>query len=233
MMGQTFQYAAPLVGALGYNMEDTAVQIGLMANAGIKGEKAGTALRSILSRLSAPPKECADAMEELGVSMTDSNGEMKSLDTVMGELRTAFADLSETEKTATAKHIAGTEAMSGLLAIVNAAPADYDKLKKAVENSSGAAQDMADTMNDNVKGAMTIFKSQVEGVQISLFKKLEPALRNSIKAASNFVSNVDWNGFGDKAKKALDKAIKGLQWIVDHHKGIITALKLVVAAFAI
>ena len=71
LMGKTFQYAAPIVGALGYSMEDTAVAIGLMANAGIKGDKAGTALRSVLTRLSAPPKECAEAMEELG-QMTEN-----------------------------------------------------------------------------------------------------------------------------------------------------------------
>lgn len=232
MMGQTFQYAAPIVGALGYSMEDTAVQIGLMANAGIKGEKAGTALRSVLTRLSAPPKECAQALADLGIELTDSNGKMKSLDGVMGELRKAFANMSETEQTATAKHIAGQEAMSGLLAIVNAAPADYKKLKKAVEGSSGAAQKMADTMNDNVQGAMTIFKSQVEGVQISLFKKLEPALRSAIKAASDMVSKVDWNGFGDKAKAALDKLMDGLKWVIDNHQKILTAMKLVIGAFA-
>ena len=166
MMGQTFQYAAPIVGALGYNMEDTAVQIGLMANAGIKGEKAGTALRSILTRLSAPPKECAEAMEELGVSLTDSEGNMKSLDDVMGDLRKAFKGLDETQQTANAKAIAGQEAMSGLLAIVNAAPADYQKLTKAVKESEGAAESMANTMNDTVEGQLTLLKSQIEGVQI-------------------------------------------------------------------
>ncbi len=207
MMGQTFQYAAPIVGALGYSMEDTAVAIGLMANAGIKGEKAGTALRSILTRLSAPPKECADAMTALGVSLTDSKGKMKSLDTVMIDLRKAFNGLSETEQTAYAKHIAGQEAMSGLLAVVNAAPADFEKLTKAVEKSEGAASKMADTMLDNLGGDMTILKSQIEGVQLTLYKKFEPTLRKVINKVQTYISKVNWEKFGNKAQKALKTVI--------------------------
>lgn len=139
MMGETFKYAAPIVGALGYSMEDTAVAIGLMANAGIKAEQAGTSLRAVLTRLSAPPKDCADEMTALGLSMTDSEGRMKSLDEVMKDLRRAFGGLSETEQTAAAKHIAGANAMSGLLAIVNAAPEDFEKLTEAVAHSGGTA----------------------------------------------------------------------------------------------
>lgn len=237
MMGQTFQYAAPIIGALGYNMEDAAVQIGLMANAGIKGEKAGTALRSILTRLSAPPKECADAMEELGISMTDSEGNMKSLDEIMGDLRKAFNELNETEQTSYAKHIAGQEAMSGLLAIVNAAPADYEKLTKAVNESSGAAEKMADTMNDTVEGQLTLLKSQIEGIQIQIYEKLTPALRDGLDKVSETLEGIDWGKVGDKlgdfAAKAIDLFVK----IIDNADGIIEVVKsigtVLVATFVI
>jgi TP901 family phage tail tape measure protein len=180
MMGHTFQYAAPILGALKYSMEDAAVAIGLMANAGIKADKAGTALRSILTRLSAPPKECADAMQALGISIKNADGTMKPLNQVIQELRSSFSKLSEAEKTQYAKALAGQEAMSGLLAIVNAAPSDYNKLTKAVEKSNGAAKEMADTMLDNAEGGMTLLKSNVEGVQIALYRKFEPALRKGI-----------------------------------------------------
>lgn len=237
MMGQTFQYAAPLVGALGYSMEDTAVQIGLMANAGIKGTKAGTALRSMLSRLSAPPKECAEAMEELGISLTDSEGNMKTLDDVMGDLRKAFSQLNEEEQAAYAKHIAGQEAMSGLLAIVNAAPADYQKLTKAVKESEGAAASMAATMNDTVEGQLTLLKSQIEGVQIQIYEKLVPSLRTGIDEISKTIAKIDWEKvgtqIGDLTRKAIDFAVK----IIEHGEGIVTILKSVgsvlVTAFAI
>lgn len=227
MMGQTFQYAAPIVGALGYNMEDTAVQIGLMANAGIKGEKAGTALRSILTRLSAPPKECADAMEELGVSLTDSEGNMKSLDEVMNDLRGAFADLDETQQTANAKAIAGQEAMSGLLAIVNAAPADYQKLTKAVKESDGAAQSMADTMNDNVKGQLTLLKSQIEGIQLQIYEKLTPALRDGIQKISETLSAVNWDEVGTKLGEITTKAVDLFVTIMDNSEGVVDILQAV------
>lgn len=225
MMGQTFQYAAPIVGSLGYSMEDTAVQIGLMANAGIKGEKAGTALRSILTRLSAPPKECAEAMEELGVSLTDSEGNMKSLDDVMGDLRKAFEGLDETQKTANAKAIAGQEAMSGLLAIVSAAPADYEKLTKAVKESEGAAESMANTMNDTVEGQLTLLKSQIEGVQIQIYEKLAPSLRDGIDKVSESISSVNWDKVAEKLGKFATNAIDFFAKIIEHGEGIIAVLK--------
>lgn len=192
MMGETFKYAAPLAGALGFSMEDTAVAIGLMANAGIKGSQAGTSLRSMLSRLAAPPKECATAMEELGVSLTDSEGNMKTLDQVMVDLRAAFSGLSETEQTAYAKHIAGQEAMSGLLAIVNSAPEDFDKLSAAVANSEGVAKSMADVMQNNLGGDMTKLSSQFEGVQLAIYEKFEPALRSGVSVLSALVDGLDW-----------------------------------------
>lgn len=169
LMGATFKYVAPIAGALGYDMEDLGVAIGLMANAGIKGEKAGTALRSVLTRLSAPPKECKEEMDKLGISLTDSEGTMKDMSEVIDDLRQAFVGMSKSEQTAAAKRIAGQEAMSGLLAIVNAAPKDIDKLTNAIENSSGAAAVMADVMQDNLQGAMTELESATEGLQIALY----------------------------------------------------------------
>lgn len=237
LMGQTFQYAAPLVGALGYNMEDTAVQIGLMANAGIKGTKAGTALRGILSRLSAPPKEAADAMDELGISLTDSEGNMKSLDEVMQDLRDAFSELDETQQAANAKAIAGQNAMAGLLAIVNAAPDDYNRLTQAVKDSEGASESMANTMNDTVEGQLTLLKSQIEGIQIQIYEKLVPSLRDGIDTISETLGTVNWDEVGTKlgnfVKKALDFGVK----IIDNGEGIISVLQsigtVLIAAFAI
>lgn len=210
MMGQTFKYAAPVAGALGYSMEDTAVAIGLMANAGIKADQAGSSLRSIMTRLSAPPKACAEEMDNLGISLTDSEGNMKSLDEVMRDLRGAFGGLSETEQTAAAKHIAGAEAMSGLLAIVNAAPEDFDKLTDAVANSEGAAEDMANTMLNNLGGDMTLLSSKLEGVQLAIYEKFEPALRKGVEV--------------------LDKLLDAVQFVVNNSGAFIAALKIMATA---
>lgn len=214
MMGDTFKYVAPLIGALGYNMEDTAVAVGLMANAGIKADKAGTALRSTLSRLSAPPAECANAMEDLGISMTDEQGNMKSLGEVMDDLRSAFDGLSETQQTQYAKQIAGQEAMSGLLAIVNAAPSDYERLTNAINNADGAAEKMSATMRDNLGGDMTLLSSKMESIQIALYEKIEPALRSGVEALSGLAN--------------------GLGFVVDHlevFSAVISGLTVTVATF--
>lgn len=190
MMGETFKYVAPIVGALGYDMEDTAVAIGLMANAGIKGEKAGTALRSVLTRLSAPPKECAEEMERLGLSLTDSEGNMKDMSVVIGDLRKAFDGMAETEQTAAAKHIAGQEAMSGLLAIVNAAPEDFDKLTQAIEDSEGAAQSMADTMQDNLEGSVTKLESAAEGLGIAVYDGFSGPMADLVDLATDTINKI-------------------------------------------
>lgn len=184
LMGSTFQYVAPVAGSLGYTIEDLGTAIGLMANSGIKGEKAGTALRAILSRLSAPPKKAADAMEELGISITNTDGSMKPLSQLVDELRQKFSKLTKEEKASFASALAGQNAMSGLLAIVNSSQSDFDKLTDAIQNSNGAAKEMANVMLDNLGGDLTKLKSKFEGVQISLYEKLTPALRGGTKILS-------------------------------------------------
>lgn len=236
MMGATFQYAAPLVGALGYNMEDTAVAIGMMANSGIKGEKAGTALRSILTRLSTGTGECADAMAELGISMTKTNADgttsMKSLDEVMVDLRTAFAGLDETQQAQFASSIAGQEAMSGLLAIVNGSDDDFNNLKKAINNSDGAAKSMADTMNDNVDGALTLLKSNIEGKMIGVFEQAAPSIKTAIEKISDALDNINWEAVGDAVGDIAEGFADFVTWAVnngDTVKGILKGIAGVIA----
>lgn len=225
MMGGTFKYAAPLVGALGYSMEDTALASGLMANAGIKAEKAGTALRSIFSRLSAPPKECAQAMRALNLSLTDGDGKMKDFSVIMEELREKFANLSETEQTATAKHLAGQEAMSGLLAIVNAAPEDYEKLKDAIYNSSGAAEKMAETMQDNVGGQLVLLKSKIEGIMIKLFNRATGSMRSGIDTVGAALDKVNWDKVGDSIGNIANKAADMFSYVVNNSDKITSIVK--------
>lgn len=190
MMGETFKYVAPVAGALGYTAEDTALAIGLMANSGIKASQAGTSLRSIMSRMAKPTKEVQGAMDKLKVSLTDSNGNMKSLNEVMGDLRKGFAGLSEAEAAEMAAALGEQEAMSGLLAIVNASDDDFDKLSDAIYSCDGAAKRMADTMNDNLQGQITILKSGLEGLGISLYENMEAPLKEVVKEAQNMVQQL-------------------------------------------
>ena len=191
MMGETFKYVAPLAGAMGYSIEDAAVAIGLMANAGIKGSEAGTALRATLTRLVKPPKDAADAMEKLGITVTSADGSMKPLRQTMQDLREAFAGLTAEEQAAMAASIAGQEAMSGLLAIVNASPADFEKLTMAIDDANGAAAEMAAIMNDNLQGSVTIFKSALEGIGITLYDSMEAPLRNIVSTATGYLNELN------------------------------------------
>lgn len=181
MMGETFQYVAPLAGALGYSVEDTAVAIGLMANSGIKASNAGTALRSLFTNLAKPTDSMTIAMEKLGISLTDSSGEMKTLDALMREMRGAFSELTESQKAQYAATIAGKMGMSGLLAIVNASEDDFNKLTAAMGESAGAAKAMYDVANDNLIGRLTILKSTLESIAIAFGNRLLPYVEKGVE----------------------------------------------------
>ena len=173
-MGETFKYVAPVAGALKYSYSDVAQAIGLMANSGIKASQAGTSLRSWLTRLASPTKQSAEAMDALGVSMTDAKGNMKSLDQLMRETRESFAGLTKEQKAARAAQLAGKTGMAGLLAIVNSSDDDFNKLAKSIGDSNGAAKEMYNIANDNLNGQLTELKSKTEGLGIALGKKLIP-----------------------------------------------------------
>lgn len=227
MMGETFKYAAPLAGALGYNIEDLAQAIGLMANSGIKSTQAGTSLRSILTRLADPPKDCAAAMEQYGISMTNSDGTMKSLMEVMENMRDSLGGLDEQEQASAASAIGGQEAMSGLLAIVNASESDFDKLAAAIDNSDGSAEKMAETMQNNLQGKITILKSALEGVGIAAFEKFQKPLEDAVDKVTEAVSNFDLDVFLQKVSEMLDVAKQYAPVIT----GIVSALGTLYAIF--
>ncbi len=213
MMGETFKYVAPVAGSLGYSAEDCAVAIGLMANSGIKASQSGTALRSMFSRLAKPSKEVKEAMEKLHISLTDSHGNMKSLDTLMGDLRNSFSGLSESEKAEMASSLAGQEAMSGLLAIVNASDADFNKLKDAIYGADGASAKMAETMQDNLKGKITITKSTIEGLGIKIYEEIEDPMKEAAEGTTDSVEQISSaleNGGIDAAVEKTGNIIGGL-----------------------
>lgn len=188
MMGETFKYVGPVAGALGFSVEDVSTAIGLMANSGIKGSQAGTALRNLFTKMAKPTKESAAAMEKLGVSLTDSQGNMRDFQSIMGDLRKGFAGLTQAEKAQTAAALAGQYGMSGLLAIVNASDEDFNKLQDAIYNSEGAAQEMADTMMDNLPGAITLAKSALEGLGIRIGEVITPAITKVVQIFTKFIS---------------------------------------------
>lgn len=203
LMGATFKYVAPIAGAMGYSIEDTAVAIGLMANAGIKGEQAGTALRSTITRLVKPTKESGTAMDALGISVTNSDGSMKSLDDVLRQVRSSMSGLTEDQKASYAAMLAGQEGMSGLLAIVNASDEDYQKLSESIQNCTGASQEMADTMQDNLGGAVTLLKSALESAGITIGERLTPYIRGLAEWITGLVEK--FNSLSDSQQDLIVK----------------------------
>lgn len=220
MMGDTFKYVAPAAGALGYTVEDMAVAIGLMANNGIKGSQAGTALRSTLSRMAKPTKETREAMEKLGISLTDEQGTMLSFKEVMLNMRSGFSSLSESEKSAAAAMLGGQEAMSGLLAIANASEEDFQKLTDAIDGSAGAAERMADTAMDNLDGSMREFGSAASELGLTLFDAIKGPLTGLVDFGTGVINSItgflkteqsDLAGFLDITRSHADEAAKAIQ----------------------
>lgn len=181
MMGDTFKYVAPVAGSLGFNAKDTAIAIGLMANSGIKGSQAGTALRAGLVNLVNPSEAAQKAMDTLGISVTDSEGNMKSFRTIMGDLREKMGGLSETQKASAAATIFGKEAMSGWLAIINSSDKDFNKLTNAIDNSQGSTKRMVNTMEGGIGGAFRNLKSAIEGLGIAIGERLAPYIEKAAK----------------------------------------------------
>ena len=182
-LGYTFKYVAPVAGALGYSIEDMSVAIGLMANSGIKAETAGTALRATLTNLAKPTQQMTGYMEELGISLTDAQGNVKPFNEVMIDLRKGFEGLTEAQKAEYAAGIAGKEAMSGLLAIVNASDEDFAALTEQINNCNGAAEEAAKIMQDNLKGSVEQLGGALETLGIEFYDSVNTPIRTIVDSA--------------------------------------------------
>lgn len=190
MMGATFQKVAPVAGTLGYSVEDMSLGIGLMANASVKAETAGTSLKTALANMAKPTKQMQAYMDKYGISLTNADGSMKTFREVIDNLRSSLGGLSKTEKTAAATAIFGKESFAGMLAIVNASDADFKKVSDAVNNAAGAAERMAAIKLDNLEGDVTLLKSATDGLQTAIGDALLPTFRAGTQQLTKFVSNL-------------------------------------------
>lgn len=254
MMGQTFKYAAPLAGALKYSVEDLSVVIGLMANSGIKADQAGTALRAMLTRMVKPTKDSAAAMDKLKLEIKNADGTMRPLNDVIVDMRAGFENLTDAEKTQYAAMLAGQEAMSGLLSIVNASDEDFESLTAAINDANGAAGEMARVMNDNLKGDVIILGSALEGLSIQIFEAFNRPLREAAQAATEAVGQISTEfaradmqeslaKIGDAiggvvkavakfAADAIPKLVDAIVWVLDNMDSLVEMAKIAAAAFA-
>lgn len=210
MMGETFKYVAPIAGAMGYSAEDTAEAIGLMANAGIKSSQAGTSLRKILTELNGEVKISTDSLGEVVIQTSNTDGSMRSLNEILADCRATFSKLSESEQAAAAETLAGKTAMSGFLALMNAAPSDIQKLESAISTCSdsmggynGTAEKMAAVMQDNLTGQLTILKSQLQELAIAFGEILMPVIRDVVSFLQGFIDKL--NGLDEGTKETIAK----------------------------
>lgn len=201
MMGETFKYCAPIAGALGFSAEDTAEAIGLMANAGIKSSQAGTALRTIMNNLAGDVKISGKAIGDVTIATTNADSSMRDLSDILADCRSAFGNLTESEKAQAAESLVGKNAMSGFLALMNAGEDDIAKLSSAIDNCDGSAEKMAMTMQDNLAGQLTILKSQLQELAISFGDILMPAIRSIVSKLQGFVDKL--NGMDEGTKRTI------------------------------
>lgn len=205
-LGETFKYVAPVAGSTGYSYEDVSLYSGIMANAGIKSSMAGTTQRNIITRILKPTKESATAMEKLDISATDSKGNMKSYDKLMQDISTSMKGLSKQDQSKYAAMLAGKTGMSGLLAVVNTSKKEYKELKKAIDESSGAAERMSKIRLDNLDGDITLFKSAMQGAGIEIYDELKEPLRDLVQGATEWIGD-----FSESFKTGFPTAVREIK----------------------
>lgn len=224
MMGETFKYVAPIAGSLGYSIEDTALSIGLLANAGIKGGQAGTMLRSILSNMIAPSDDAAAAMDELGISLSNADGTMKPFEQSLREIRQSFQGLTEEQKAQYAATIGGQRGMTGLLTIVDAAEDDFNALARSIENSTGAAKQMNEVRLDNLQGDIEIFKSGLEDLGLTIYDNFDTPLRTTVQAGTKGIDDLNRAFQRPEIRNALKDIGEGFGNLISVISKMITAV---------
>lgn len=188
IMGETFKQSAAIAGALGYSVEDVAVAVGLMANAGIKGSIAGTALKNTFNGLLEGATLTGEAFGEYEFSALNADGTTKGFKQTMDELRGIFDQMTGAEKAQNAQLIAGNRSFTGLLSILNATEEDYNKLTSAINDCSGAAERMAQVKLDNLQGDLALANSAAEAFKESVGAALIPILRGLVQAGTEAMS---------------------------------------------
>lgn len=190
-LGETMKYAAPVAAAAGFSLEEVAAAAGLLGDAGIQGGMAGTVLRGVMLRLVNPPKQAAEALSALGVSITDSSGKIKPLAQIVKELEEATEGMTEAQKTAVISQIAGQNAASGLLAIMEAGGDTLAAFTKELENAGGTAERIANQQIDNLAGDIEILKSALEFTGITIYKSFDTPLRNVTQTLTSYIEEIN------------------------------------------
>jgi len=189
-LGEAFKYAAPLAGALGVDVDDTAVAFGLMASAGIKGSQAGTTMRSVFQRLAADTNNARSTLENMGIEIFDSNGKMRDFGEIIDDSRAKFAELNDEEKSNVAYTVAGKTGMSGWLAVMNATDDEVQQLRGSIADATGAAQTMADVKLDNLPGSIDRFNSAYDILKQTIYDDQKGPFKEVVDWATGALNDI-------------------------------------------
>ncbi len=227
------------IGATGKTVKggtkELAQTLGLLADNGIKASEGGTKLRNIILALQAPTKKAADELANLGVEAFDSEGNFRSLQDIFADLNSALGDLSEQDAALAKSTIFSKRDLAAVNALLNTSTDRWNQLGAAIEDSAGAAHDMAETQLDNLAGDVTLFKSALEGAEITISDKLTPSLRNAVQFGTEAVTRLA-DGFGEAG---LSGAVTAAHKLIEEKLGedaqiifgIESAAKAAAAAF--
>ena len=195
-MSEAMKYIAPVANAMGLSIEETAAAVGIMSDAGVKGSQAGTTLRGALSRIAKPTKAMRDTMADLGISFYDSEGNMISLQDQIGVLSESFEGMTQEQKNQALVTLYGQESLSGMMALIDKGPDSLGSLTKSLEESDGAADEMARTMQDNMNSSIEQMLGALESAAIVIQDILAPAISAVADyiggLAEKFVSAPKW-----------------------------------------
>ena len=199
-LGGAMSYVAPVAAGAGLSLEETAAAVGVLSNAGIQGERAGTALRGMIASLQNPVGQTKEAIADLGLSMDAVNPSTHSLAEILQTLKKAGIDSSQ------AMQLVGTEAGPALLSLLNEGSSGLKSFTKELNNADGAGAKMAKTMSDNTAGKWKTFMSALESVSIMLFTLFQPAINAGITALTHLA-----RAFGNILEPAIGKVQKATE----------------------
>lgn len=217
-MGEYMQYVAPVANSLGWNLEESAAAAMKLADAGLKGGKAGQAFSTSLSRLAKPTSAMKKEMKKLNLEFFDAEGNMKPLPGVMKEIEKGTKGMTREQKSATLSTLFGAEAYKHWSILLDAGSDSLANTTKELKNADGAAAEMAKTMQDNARGKIIAFQSAVEGLQISLTRHLMPAISDIVEKGTGLVRG--FTEMDDSTQKtiattaALSVAVLGVTTVV-------------------
>lgn len=188
-MGYAMQYIGPVAHSMGYSLTDTAAAIGLLSNRGLEGQKAGTGLRGMLTSLLKPSKKASEAMESVGLSLTDSKGKMKDMPRLIDDINKSTKGMNRAQKNAFLTMVFGREPLSAVNTLLEAGGDSLRKYSKGADQASGYTKQVADNMRKAKKFSVDQFKASLEALEQNVGKKLMPALTPAIEWANRMITS--------------------------------------------